>query len=188
MKPLSFTKCLENAFSFLPPRQGILYVSIGSFVRKTASPEKIHLQQAPTKLLTSGKKVVIVLVDPMFAQQDPVFLDKLSEYLVKENGSQVCDPTNPNVLWMKCGDFLEDGSHTVKKLVRDIQQTPYTEFYIGDFTMTFPCHPFQEYPEFHKKLMLQPNVWLSKSCTREEFVPTSPPPRQDQLRKQQEKF
>lgn len=170
MKPLSFTKCLEKAFEFLPYRQGILYISIGSFVRKTASPEKIHLQQAPTTLLGSGKKVVIILVDPMFLQNDPVCLDSLPEYLVKDNGTQVYDPLQPNVVWMKCGEFLEDGSNALKKMVREIQQHAFTDFYIGDFTITGPCQPFHEYPELYKKLSSLPNVWLSQSCTKEEFV------------------
>lgn len=170
MKPLSFTKCLGKAFELIPSRQGIIYISIGSFLRNKASTEKIHLQQAPKMLLDSGKKLVIILVDPMFLQNDPVYFDKLKEYIVKENGTQVVDPSHPKVLFMKCAEFLQDGSTILKKLVKLIMQNPYIDFYIGDYTITDPCQPFNEYPELYKKLSVMSNVWLSTSCTREEFV------------------
>jgi hypothetical protein len=164
---------MDHILQHLPYRKGIVYISIGSFLKKTASLEKIHFQQAPTSLLTSGKAAVMILVDPMFVQQDPIYLDTISEYTVREHGTQVVNPAHPKVIFMKCAEFLQEGSPNLKKLVKLIQQNPLIEFYIGDFTITGPCQPFNEYPELYKKLLCMPNVWLSQSCTKEKFTNAS---------------
>lgn len=173
MKPLSFTKCLERAFQVLHNGKGILYISMGSFLRNNASTEKVHAQQAPLSILNSGKLAVILLVDPLFNQNDPVYIDRLKEYHVKENGTEVINPGFPKVVFLKCGEFLQDGSHALQKVAKLTQQNPHMEFYIGDFTVTQPCLPFNEYPQLQKKLNCLPNVWLSQSCTKEEFVNAS---------------
>lgn len=173
MKPLSFMKCMGRAFQVLSNRKGIIYISMGSFLRNTASPEKTHLQQAPLSILNSGKPAVIILIDPLFLQNDPIYIDRLKEYNVKENGTEVVDPTSPKVIFLKCGEFLMDGSNALQKLTRLIHQNPNIEFYVGDFTMTQPCSPFNEYPTLYKKLVCLPNVWLSQSCTKEGFINAS---------------
>lgn len=166
-------KCLGRAFQVLHNRKGIVYVSMGSFVRSNASMEKTHTQQAPLSILNSDKPAVIILVDPLFSQNDPLYVDRLKEYHVKENGTEIINPEFPHVIFLKCGEFLQDGSHALQKLTKLIQQNPTIEFYIGDFTLTQPCLPFHEYPIFHKKLNCLPNVWMSQSCTKEQFINAS---------------
>lgn len=169
MKPLSFQKCLTRAIELLPQRKGIVYVSLGSFVKKNVSDDKLQLQQAPLSILNSGKQSIVILVDPLFLTNDPLYMDRLQEYNVKENGTEIINPKHPKVRFMKCGDFVTDKSNDIKKLTQLILQHPYIEFYIGDFTLTAPCVPFNEYPDFHKKIVCLPNVWLSQSCTKEIF-------------------
>lgn len=173
MKSVSFIKCLERAHNILRNHNGILYISLGSFLRKNASAEKTHAQQAPLSILQSGKPAVIILVDPLFSDNDPLYIDRLKEYNVKENGTEIINPQFPKVIFFKCGEFLEDKSQSLRNLVRWIQQNPMIEFYIGDFTLTQPCSPFHEYPIFQKKINCLPNVWLSRSCTKEDFVNAS---------------
>lgn len=171
MRTLSFQKCLDRALQVLHGRKGILYVSMGSFLKNNASLEKIHAQQAPLSLLGSGKPAVIILVDPLFAQNDPVLLHHLKEYQVRENGTEVVP--SPHVVLLTCGEFLVDGSSALQKLARLVQQNPHLEFYMGDFTITQPCLPFDEYPLFKKKIDCMPNVWMSRSCTKENFANAS---------------
>jgi len=196
-------KCLGRAFQVLSNRKGVLYISMGSFLRNNASVEKTHAQQAPLSILNSGKPAVIILVDPLFNQNDPLYIDRLKEYHVKENGTEVINPEFPKVVFLKCGEFLQDGSHALQKLAKLTQQNPHIEFYIGDFTVTQPCLPFNEYPILQKKLNCLPNVWLSQSCTKEEFVnasytcqivpspfvytPTPSPPRTQKKQQQQKR-
>lgn len=157
MKSLSFNRCLDQAFHiFNHSHCGILYVSIGSFLKKNTTMEKIRFQQAP--FCSSIKKpIVVILVDPMFAGQDPVYLDRLEQYQVKAFGTQIY--VSPDVTFFKCGEFIQDSN--LQKLVRLIQQYPHMEFYIGDFTVI--GHPFHEFPTFYKKILGLPNVWLSQS-------------------------
>lgn len=166
-------KCLERALQILDTHKGILYVSIGSFLKKNASVEKVYSQQAPLSILQSGKLAVIILVDPLFSQNDPLYMDRLKEYNVKENGTEVVNPEFPKVTFMKCSEFLQDGCNALKKLAKLIQEYPNIEFYIGDFTITQPCLSFHEYPLLRKKVDCLPNVWLSQSCTKQEFVNAS---------------
>jgi len=170
MKSLSFTKCLENAQEILRDCEGILYFSMGAFLKNNASIEKTHLQQAPLFILKSTKPSVIILVDPLFLVNDPIYIERLKEYNVRETGTKVIDPAYPKTTFMKCGEFLQDGSNALQKLVKMMNQNPMLQFYIGDFTLTQPCVPFNEYPIFYKKLQCMPNVWLSQSCTREKFI------------------
>jgi hypothetical protein len=166
-------KCLGRAFEILHNRKGIIYLSMGSFIRTNASIDKTHLQQAPSSILRSNKPAVIILVDPLFNQNDPVYIDRLKEYTVKSSGTEVVDPAFPKVVFMKCGEFLQDNSNALQKFARLVQQNPNIQFYVGDFTLTQPCSPFNEYPNFYKKLTCLPNVWLSQSCTREDFINAS---------------
>lgn len=174
MKPLSFMKCLGRAFQILNNRKGILYVSMGSFLKSNASVEKTYLQQAPTSILNSGKPAVIILVDPLFSQDNnPLYIERLKEYNVRGSGTEIVNPEFPKVVFMKCGEFLQDGSYALQKFAKLIQQNPNIGFYVGDYTLTQPCIPFNEYPILYKKLECLPNVWLSQSCTREEFINAS---------------
>lgn len=167
MKPIPFTKCLDRALALLRNRKGILYVSVGSFLKNNASMEKTHTQQAPLSILHSGKPAVIILADPLFAQGDPLYIQRLKEYHVRENGTEVL---HSKVVFLQCAEFLEDGSYGLQKLARLTQQNPYVEFYIGDYTLTQPYQPFHEYPLLKKSVASLPNVWLSRSCVREDFV------------------
>lgn len=202
MKPLPFTKCLGRALKVLQNRKGILYVSMGSFLKSNASVEKTYAQQAPISILNSGKPSVIILVDPLFNQNDPIYIDRLKEYNVKENGTEVINPEFPKVVFLKCGEFLQDDTQALQKFAKLTQQNPNIEFYVGDFTVSQPCLPFNEYPTFKKKIDCMPNIWLSKSCVKEEFrnasyacqvvpspfifTPTPSPPHQKQKKKRQQ--
>lgn len=171
MKTQSFTKCLAESNTILQGQENsILFLSIGSHVKKNASIEKIHTQQAPLFMLHSDKPVVIIVIDPLFVHQDPVYFDHLETYMVQKNGTQIVDPRSPNVVWMKCTDFAQDRSSALLTLVRMIQHNPMIQFYLGDFTITNPYQPFYEYPWLLRKVQCLPNVWLSQSCTREIFM------------------
>jgi len=193
MKSLSFVKCLDRALQILHTRKGILYVSLGSFLRNNASVEKTYAQQAPLSILKSGKPAVIILVDPLFSQNDPLYIERLKEYNVKENGMEVINPEFPNIVFLKCGEFVQDEYSGLKKLAKLTQQYPMIEFYIGDFTVTQPCLCFNEYPSLKKKVNCLPNVWLSRSCAKEDFINASylcqvvPSPFIDTPKKQQTK-
>lgn len=156
MKSLSFSKCLDQALQILTnSRGGTLYVSIGCFLKKNVSVEKVQFQQA--LMLDTKKPIVVILVDPMFVEHDPLYLDRLEQYHVQEFGKKVV--VAPNMTFFKCGEFLHENA--LSKLIRSIQQNPLWQFYIGDFTVS--GYPFHEFPVFYKKVICLPNVWLSQS-------------------------
>lgn len=171
MKPQSLAQCLAAADRILQGQDGgALCLMVGSCVKKTASLEKVRAQQAPLSLFRADRPVVVVLADPLFQQEDPVFLHHLETYLVQGHGTQVVDPRFPRTVWMKCPDFVQDRSHALSTLVRMVQHNPHTEFYLGDYTLTAPYLPFHEHPWLLQKVGGLPNVWLSRSSTREQFV------------------
>lgn len=145
---------LEEAIDNIENRTfDTLFVSLGCHVGKQARPAKVLAQQYPNDLLRGQS--LCLLVDPMFARQDPAVFKTFDDpgfMVVKRRFLSPLDATN--VVFMVSSDFAQDGGKTLQRLVGIIRRLDNTDtnVYLGDFTVTGPYSPFQEYPHLKEEL------------------------------------
>ena len=174
MRPISFVRALQRALFLIGNAHGTILVSVGSNLSLKASVDAIHAQQIPREILESKHPAAIILVDPTFARVDPVGIDRILSdegYMVRK-GWQVVPLSKTNLTLFKVGAFFDadDYKKDTKLLTEIVRRNPKIDFWIGDFTITGPFVPFDDYlKQLLTNLRPLSHVRWSLEATKEHY-------------------
>lgn len=169
MKSVTFQNAVHDALSHIPKKdKSIFFISIGSHLTgKRLTPSRLSNQQFPLQLHKTKNRVFLFLIDPRFNTQDPPLLDHLENGYIIENHtlSKAIPLDDPHVTIYKIGHFFQDEAF----LIHLLHEHPHIQFYIGDFTITGPFSPFENFPQLHQAIRGRGNVKVATDEKLEHY-------------------
>jgi hypothetical protein len=140
----------------------ILYVSIGGNLPKSAPQERVNTQQLPLFLRSFAvsnpkKKVAVILVAPVWdADHAPRILDKLEGYWSSDKKHTFTPMNMDNITIRIIPEFFRKEDE--KLLAGHIRKSSTQDIIVGDFTITAPFIPFDNFPDLGKAVQSRKNA------------------------------